>query len=475
MKSAIDFRHTYKNRDAVIFWYKINRHFPVHKQPKYSRETNMNPLAVQLNEIIEKGNPHIMEMLSETGKRIFFPKGILSQSAEAREKAHRLNATIGIATEKGKIMCFPSVLQQLGEIKPEEALTYASSFGIPELRKTWKDYMVRKNPSLNGKTISLPVVAAGITHAISIMGDMFVNPGDTVIVPDMMWGNYNMILNTRKDARLVSYPIFNDKNGYNIEAFEAVIKEEASRNTKIIVILNFPNNPTGYTVSKSEGARIAEILTRTAENGTNVIAVCDDAYFGLYYEEETMKESVFGLIAGAHERLVAMKLDGATKENYVWGLRVAFITYGMKAKENINEFNDAVERKTAGCIRGNISNAPHLSQTIVLKSMQNDDFEKEAAEKFEILKRRANLVKEVIKNPKYENAFTPYPFNSGYFMCVQLKRPNAEKLRVHLLEKYGVGVIALGERNIRVAFSCLEEEDIQTLFDCILSGVNDLG
>jgi aspartate/methionine/tyrosine aminotransferase len=59
-------------------------------------------------------------------------------------------------------------------------------------------------------------------------------------------------------------------------------------------------------------------------------------------------------------------------------------------------------------------------------------------------------------------------------MCVQLKKSNAEKLRVHLLEKYGVGVIALGERNIRVAFSCLEENDIQTLFDCILSGVNDL-
>lgn len=434
----------------------------------------MNPLAIQLNEIIEKGNPYVMEMLSEIGNKIFFPKGILSQSAEAREKAYKLNATIGIATEKGRIMCFPSVLRQLGSIKPEESLTYASSFGIMELRKTWKEYLFKKNPSLNGKQISLPVVASGITHAISIMGDMFVNPGDVVIVPDMMWGNYNMILATRKNARLVSYPLFNEQGGYNVEAFEAKVKEEAAKNKKIIVILNFPNNPTGYAVSKKEGARIAEVLTETAQNGTNVIAVCDDAYFGLYYEEETMKESVFSLIAGAHERLVAMKLDGATKENYVWGLRVAFITYGLKSAVDIEDFYDAVERKTAGCIRGNISNAPHLSQTIVLKSMQDEEFEKEATDKFEILRKRANLVREVIKNPKYENAFTPYPFNSGYFMCVKLREPNAEKLRVHLLEKYGVGVIALGDRNIRVAFSCLEEEDIQTLFDCILDAVNDL-
>ena len=60
----------------------------------------MNIIAKELNEIIEKGNPCIMEMLSDVGKNIFFPKGILSQSAEAKVKAHKLNATIGIATEK---------------------------------------------------------------------------------------------------------------------------------------------------------------------------------------------------------------------------------------------------------------------------------------------------------------------------------------------------------------------------------------
>ncbi|MBW2239619.1 MAG: hypothetical protein JRF39_11425, partial [Deltaproteobacteria bacterium] len=61
----------------------------------------MNPIAQSLNQIIEKGNPYLMEMLSDVGKNLFFPKGILSQSAEAKEKAHKLNATIGIATEQG--------------------------------------------------------------------------------------------------------------------------------------------------------------------------------------------------------------------------------------------------------------------------------------------------------------------------------------------------------------------------------------
>ena len=40
-----------------------------------------------------------MEPVSERGKRLYFPKGILTQSAEAKAKGKRFNATIGIATE----------------------------------------------------------------------------------------------------------------------------------------------------------------------------------------------------------------------------------------------------------------------------------------------------------------------------------------------------------------------------------------
>ena len=47
----------------------------------------MNPIAKTLNQTIEKENFNIMNMLSEIGKNLFFPKGILSQSAEAKEKS----------------------------------------------------------------------------------------------------------------------------------------------------------------------------------------------------------------------------------------------------------------------------------------------------------------------------------------------------------------------------------------------------
>ena len=47
-------------------------------------------------------------------------------------------------------------------------------------------------------------------------------------------------------------------------------------------------------------------------------------------------------------------------------------------------------------------------------------------------------------------------------------------LRVHLLEKYGVGVIALGTSDIRVAFSCVEEPEIEPLFESIHEAIREL-
>ncbi len=435
---------------------------------------DMNPIAKELNEIIRKGNRHTYDMLSQVGKNLFFPKGILSQSAEAKEKAHRFNATIGMATEKGRTMHLASVMAMLSGLRPKEALTYAPSFGIMPLRQTWQESLFEKNPSLHGKDISLPVVSNAITHGLSVISDMWVDPGDVIILPDKMWGNYNLIFSVRRGAEIVHYDLFDGQGKFNLNSFEARVQAEAENRGKIIVILNFPNNPTGYTVNHQEADDIADILTRTAQGGTNVLAITDDAYFGLFYDDNGLKESIFAKLMGRDPRLLAVKLDGATKENFVWGLRVGFITYGGSFDGESRPVYDALERKTAGAVRGSISNAPHLSQEIVLKSLESEAYAAEKQEKFQIMKERAQEVKRVLSDPKYEHAWEPYPFNSGYFMCLKLKTVDAESLRVHLLDKYGVGLISLGKTDLRVAFSCLEKEDTQELFDIVLKGVNDL-
>jgi aspartate/methionine/tyrosine aminotransferase len=433
----------------------------------------MNPIAQELNKAINGSNPHIFEMLSNMGKELFFPKGILSQSAEAKQHADRINATIGIAKEGGKVLSLPSITKYINGIEPDNYLSYAPSFGIPELRKKWKESLYRKNPSLEDKEISLPVVTSGITHGVSILSDMWIDPGDVIILPDMMWGNYNMTFCVRNQAQIVNYKAYDDSlTRFNLESFEKVVKEQAQKNNKIVTILNFPHNPTGYALSTFEADKVADILIDIAKKGTNVVAACDDAYFGLFFEKETSKESIFAKLTGVNKRVVAIKLDGATKEDYVWGFRTGFITYGVAG--NDADTLQALEKKSAGCIRGNISNASHLSQTVLLKSMEDENYEKYKTEKFHLLKERALKMKAVLKDTKFNTLFDVYPFNSGYFMCIRLKDVNAEDLRLHLLKNYGTGLIAIGEKNIRVAFSCLEKNDVETLFDIISSGINDL-
>ena len=65
---------------------------------------DLNPLATELNAQIRAVSPTVFTLLSELGKRIYLPKGILSQTAEANTKAHRFNATRAIASEDEDMM-----------------------------------------------------------------------------------------------------------------------------------------------------------------------------------------------------------------------------------------------------------------------------------------------------------------------------------------------------------------------------------
>jgi aspartate/methionine/tyrosine aminotransferase len=402
----------------------------------------MNPLATELNDQLQKENAFVYEMLSTRGKELFFPKGILSQSAEAKVKAKKFNATIGIATEGGVAMHLPCIQKHLVGITPDEAFPYAPAAGKPELRKTWQEKLLTDNPSLKGKHFSQPIVTSAITHGLGLVGDLFVDEGDVIVLPDKLWGNYRLIFGARLGAHLQTFPLYSEKNGFNTDGFHRALKETVQKKSKIVVLLNFPNNPTGYSISPQEAGAICGILKGVASEGVNMVVVSDDAYFGLIYGDEVMQESLFAHTANLDERILAVKLDGATKEQFVWGFRIGFITFASGGQGSGEVIYDVLGKKTMGAIRGGISNCSHLSQTLIFKAFESKDFVKETREKFEIMKARALKVKEVLANEKYSDAWTYYPFNAGYFMCLKLKRVNAETLRQHILERYGVGVIS---------------------------------
>ncbi len=431
----------------------------------------MNAIAREMNEVISKNSPVLFSTLSDFGKRIFMPKGIIVQSAEAKQHAKKYNATIGIAKENNGPMFLPSLKKYFNDMNSSEIFDYAPGFGNQELRTKWKNKIVKENPSIKSiDNISTPVVTCGLTHGITLAADLFVDENDEIIIPDKLWENYNLILEERYGAKVVNYSLFDESlKGFNSKALDNVIS--SSKKEKIILLFNFPNNPTGYTPTKKEVDEIYNIVTKHAKNGKKIVAICDDAYYGLLYENELLEGSIFERFVGAHENITAIKLDGVSKEDYSWGLRVGFMTFGLSSPNA--EVYKVLESKVAAAIRCSISNCSQVAQSVFAKTIGDDDYVDEKKQKYEILKERARKTKEVVYLPKYKDFWEVYPFNSGYFMCLKLKGVAAEELRQYALKQYGVGTIVLGD-DLRVAFSSVEIGDIEDLFETIAKCVKEL-
>jgi aspartate/methionine/tyrosine aminotransferase len=431
-----------------------------------------SPLAEKLNEKLEAAAPEVLDMLSAFGRRAYFPKGILAQTAEAREKADRFNATIGIATEGDGPMYLQSIREHLVGIDPEDAFTYAPPAGRPLLRESWRQKLLAENPSLAGKRFGLPITTSAITHGLALVGDLFVDPGDLLLLPDKLWGNYRLRFEVQLGAVIQTFPFYAGR-GFNSEGFAQALAEGRK---KLIVLLNFPNNPTGYTPTVAEGDAIVSALIAQAERGTHIVAVTDDAYFGLFYHlgGRSMTESLFGLLANRHPNLLAVKLDGATKELFVWGLRCGFLTFAPGKAETSDTVCDVLDAKVRGAIRSGVSSVPQLSQSLVEAALASATIDAERKQKCELLRQRATEVHKIASQPRFAESWEVYPFNSGYFMLIRVKGVEAEALRVHLLEAHGTGLIATGPSDIRIAFSCLELEEVEPLFETLHRAIQEL-
>jgi aspartate/methionine/tyrosine aminotransferase len=303
-----------------------------------------------------------------------------------------------------------------------------------------------------------------------MVGYMFAEETDEIIMADLYWENYDLVFTSAYGTALKFFNFFKNQK-FDIDSFRKTVS--AKPTGKKIVLLNFPNNPSGYTPTREAAKEIVNVLVEAAKAGNKLAVILDDSYFGLDFEDDIFAESLFSQLAHAHENLLAIKMDGITKEEFAWGFRVGFVTYGIKGGGN--ELYKALEDKTAGAVRGNISNAPNLSQSLLLNAMQSETHAKEKERNKAKLKERYLKVKETLKaHQEYEKYFEALPFNSGYFMCVVLKNVDTDKVWDLLLKKYSTGVICYSEKNLlRIAFSSTPTQKIETLFSNIYTACKD--
>ena len=430
-------------------------------------------LAQELNNILK--DTTVDYLLSDMGKRMFFPKGIIAQSAEAKQFGKKANATIGITVNDGLPVCLPAVQKHLPTLSTSESVAYAPTAGLPKLREIWKEKLFVKNPSLKGKNISTPVVVPGLTAGISYISDLFLSEGEDLLACDPSWDNYALVVESRRNANLKQFQMFwgdGYEGGFNIDALKSAMEEEAKKTGKVRVILNFPQNPSGYSPTKDEAQQICKVVKEVAESGAKILVCCDDAYFGLNYEENIETQSLFAYLADIHENVLAVKIDGPTKEDYVWGMRCGFLTFGCKGFTA--EQYDALVKKLMGVIRSSVSCCATPSQSIMLKAFEDPNLEAEKKHFREILEGRYRKARAYIDTKKGHTVLSPMPFNSGYFMSLRCNGISAEELRQKLLHEYEIGTIAIDDKTLRVAFSSLDKRDIEQTYDAVYKAAEEL-
>lgn len=428
----------------------------------------INPLAQELNDALKGTTPG--ELLSDVGTRLYFPKGIIAQSAEAKKLGKTANGTIGTTVVEGKPIMLPSIKKYVPDLTSSELVGYAPTAGNPDLRAMWKESIIRKNPLLKDKKFSLPVVVPGLTAGISYLADLFLDETKPLVAADPSWDNYVLIAEARRNAKFVQFKMFKDGK-FNIEGLKETMQKQAESGS-VRILLNFPQNPSGYSPTSGEAKQLVSIVKEIAEKGAKVMVWCDDAYFGLNYEDNIEKQSLFAYLCDLHENVLAAKIDGPTKEDFAWGFRTGFITFGCKGLSDAQY--EALVKKLMAAIRSSVSCAATPSQSLILKAASDRKLEEEKAEFRKILERRYKLVRDFVST--HESKFIkPLPFNSGYFMSFDTMSIDAEKLRQKLLNDRGIGTISIDAKTLRVAFSSLDEEKINIVYQAIYDIADELG
>ena len=153
---------------------------------------------------------------------------------------------------------------------------YAHNLGLPALRQAISIHMSENHPGPHGQGVSLDRVAvtAGGVNALMLAVQALVNPGDDVLAITPVWPNL-VAQPLIMGAHLRTLPLqaVNGSWQLDLDALIAAIGPQTR-----LLILNAPNNPTGWTLDRQEQLAI---LQRCRETGTWILA--DEVYEALYY------------------------------------------------------------------------------------------------------------------------------------------------------------------------------------------------
>ena len=304
---------------------------------------------------------------------------------------------------------------------------YTSNQGLPELREEIAKWNKRKyNLDYSKDEV---IITCGGSEAIDIALRATLNPGDEVIIlePNYVCYEPDIILAGGVPIKIK----LKNENEFRLtpEELESVITSK----TKIL-LMNYPNNPTGAIMAKEDLEKISKVIIKH-----DLLVITDEIYSELTYEG---KHFSIGALPGMRDRTIT--INGFSKTYSMTGWRLGYVMGPRVIIDQVKKIHQFV-----------VMSAPTISQYAGLEALRNGDEDIERMKK-EYDKRRKYLLKEFnrLGLPCFEpkGAFYIFPDIRKYNM-------SSEEFATELLNKEHVVVVPgtafgdSGEGFIRISYA----------------------
>jgi len=223
----------------------------------------------------------------------------------------------------------------------ENETSYTHNAGYPELRQAVQLYM-KKKADLNYEAESEIIVTTGASQAIDSAFRTILSPGDEVILPGPVYPGYEPII-----KMCGASPLIIDTTSHGFKLTAKLIEEALTPKTKCVV-LPYPSNPTGMTLSEEELKDIASLL-----KGRNVFVLSDEIYSELTFDRP--HHSIASVL-----RDQTIVIGGLSKSHSMTGWRIGFLFAPKEIAKHILKVHQY-----------NVSCASSISQKAALEAVTN--------------------------------------------------------------------------------------------------------
>ena len=313
---------------------------------------------------------------------------------------------------------------------------YAPNAGLPVLREVIaKQVSIESGIAYNANNVAVTI---GATEAVYLSFMACVNPGDEVIILAPYWVQYENIVKL-----LGGKPVIIDTFKEGFEPDLDIVFKAISDKTKVIVV-NSPNNPSGYIYNEGFLKVLAEMA-----RANHILLFDDEAYRSLVYEEE------FTSITKCCSKEDVVIINSFSKQFAMTGWRVGYVVAEEYFIKEVIKF----QQNIAVCVA-----TPN--QYAAIEAMSNAD-KYAGSIKDVFTKRRETLTRELNKIDKISFQAPQGTFYA--FIDISKTGKDSKTFCFDLLEKQHVAVIpgiAFGDafdNYIRLAFTLNEK--------CIIEGV----